>query len=332
MAVGDIINGIIANAQATSNDMSQAAVGYANQALTVAQGRAYTGTLPSIRDVELVIPPFTPEGQVLDMTGDYNRAFDGALADFLDKFDDIGDDFLSDWFPSFKTCLKNQVDPWICNTIAAGGITMPAYVEQQIYDRAHQRNLQESTRLRSEALESFAAMNGLPMQSGLLYKRVQEINQDVANKAAEHSRDVAIDQNKTRLDMLKFAVGEGTKMRLGVAQALVSYLTAWSQMISSAIDKAKGVIEARARLWNAVESYYRALVAVEELGIRRDQFRAELQLKAQAIDVNAFTAAIHGATNAALAAADAVAKIAAAAQGAQNTIAGLDHSVIGSEE
>lgn len=332
MAVEDIIQGIIANAQATSDTMSQAAVDYANQALTVAQGRTYTGTIPSIRDVELEIPPFTPEGQVLDLTAEYNRAFDEALDDFLPRFQTVVRDFMDDWFPSFDGCLKDRVDPWICATIHSGGITMPAYVERQIYDRAHERDLQESVRLRSEAFESFAAMGGYSMPSGLLYSAVQRINQDVADKAAEHSRDVAIEQNKTRLDMLKFAVQEGTKMRLGIVQALVGYINAWQHMIDSAIEKAKGVIEARARLWNAVESYYRALVAVEELGIRRDQFRAELVLKAQQIDVEAFTAAIQGATQAALSAADAVGKIAAAAQGAQNTLSGLEHSEFSSAD
>lgn len=326
MSVEDIVNGIITNAQTTSNQMSQAAVHYSDQAVAASQGFATTGALPVVRDVSVTIPPFTPEGQVLDMTAEYNRAFDEALDSFLPQFRDTVRDFLNDYFPSFKACLKTSVDPWICATITAGGITMPAYVEQQIYDRAHERDLEESARLRSEALDSFAAMTGLPTYSGLLYTAVQRINQDVADKSAEHSRDVAIDQNKTRIDMLKFAVEQGARMRLGVVQALVGYVQAWQHMIDSALDKARGLIEARARLWNAIEAYYRAVVTAAELPLRRDQIKGGFQMDAQRIDVDAFTASVHGQANAALAAADAVAKIAAAAQGAQNSVSGLEHA------
>jgi len=54
--------------------------------------------------------------------------------------------------------------------------------------------------------------------------RVQQV---AADKSSTIARDSAIKQMEIAVDMVKFAIGEVSKLRLGIASALADFIRAW---------------------------------------------------------------------------------------------------------
>ena len=272
----------------------------------------------------MLLPPFNPEE---DLGAAFTLAFDNAVADFDGDFRREIADFLDDWFPSWNGCLKTIVDPWICSTITAGGVGLPVDVENAIWARERERELMETSRLQSEAVDAFAA-RGFSLPGGLLADEQSKISYSGSQRIAQASRDRAIKEAEIRIDMLKFAVEKGVQMRIGVLDALVNFLNCFLKVPALAIEKARTLTEAKTKLWDQSSNYHRALIAVAELILRYEQIGIDAALTEQTNFVNSVIGTVSNRVNAAVSAAEAMGNIAAAALGSLNSLADISHATI----
>lgn len=324
MTAESTITQVINNAIARANTSAEKAIAYSDQAQTVAVSVLNLGSIPNPTQPSIAIQPFPPNE---DLSAAFTLAFDTAVAKFDTGFQLSISDFMNKWFPSFEACLKTTVDPWICDTITAGGVGLPVNVERALWDREREREVIETARLQSESVNAFAD-RGWSLPSGVLVDERAKIAEAGANRIAQASRDQAIQAAQIRIDMLKFAVEKGVQLRLGVVSALVDFLNAWLKVPALAIEKARNLVDAKARLWDQTSNYYQALIAAAALLLDFDKLRIDSALRAQANFVAAVTASIEGKVGAAVGAAGAMGDLAAAALGSLNSLASINNDTI----
>ncbi|CAN5813142.1 hypothetical protein BH20PSE1_BH20PSE1_00900 [soil metagenome] len=324
MAAADLVTTVINNAIKEANKAADKAKTYTDQAQTASHGSFTLGRIHTPERPNVTLPPFDPNE---DLGAAFTLAFDNAVADFDPDFKREIKDFLNNWFPSWNGCLKTAVDPWICNTISAGGVGLPQAVSDAIWNRERERELLETSRLQSEAADSFAA-RGFSLPSGVLLNERSIIAQAGADKISAASRDRAIQDGQIRIDMLKFAVEKGVQMRLGVLDALVNFLNAWIKIPALAIEKAKALTEAKTKLWDQSSSYIRALLGVAELLLHYDEIRTNSDLRTQDAFVQGALGQVDAQVRAAMGAADTMGQIAGSAMGSINSLASIDNSTI----
>jgi len=208
---------------------------------------------------------------------------------------------------------------------------LPDAVSNAIWNRERERELLEVSRLQSEAADAMGA-RGFNLPSGIFFDERARIAQAGADRIAAASRDRAIQDGQTRLDMLKFALEKGVQMRLGILDGLVSYLNTWLKLPALAIEKARTLADAKTKLWESSAAYYRALIAVSELILRVEEINVNRMLGMQQNDVRNFEAKIKARVEAAVGAAEAMGNIGAAAMGSINALGSLNNDTIESVE
>jgi hypothetical protein len=319
------VQAIITNATTTANNARDKAIDYSNQAQTAAQGILVNlGLVHEPDKPNVLIPPFNPTE---DLSGLFSGAVGTTDASFRADFTDKANTFLNTWFPDFLTRLRTAVDDWLYNTITVGGTGIPANIENAIWERSRNRELQEAERLKSEAIETWAS-RGFSLPQGVLVATLMAIDQETANKNSTHNRDVAIEQAKREIENIRFAVERGVQFRLGVVQALISYLNAFFDVPRLATDRARIQSELKSRLWESSAVYYRALIDAARLTLDYDKLEVDRDLTIEGHTVESFARHIEARVHAAIAAAEAMGKIAQAALSAQNTLAEIGNQTI----
>jgi hypothetical protein len=312
------VNAIIADARSNANEALDKTIAYADAAQTAA-GSVLTG-LPGIHtpsEPEVTIPPFNPN---VDLAGEFEQAFENALAEFGPDFTAEASRFLNQYFPDFAGCLQSSVDDWICNTITNGGTGIPAAVESQIWARSREKEILETVRAK-DALSAQWASRGFSMPSGVMSQQLMMLDQDAVSKNSTHNRDVAIKQIEVEIENIRFAVSEGIKLRLSIVSAMVDYMRAFMQPWELAIQKAAALVDAKSRLWQSSATYYNALIAAAELQLKYDQLMIDRGLGANKLTVDQVIGTVSNRVNAAVAAMDAMANTAAAALNSQISLA-----------
>lgn len=327
MSAESQVDNIIAAAKAASTKAQDKAVTYSDQAQTAAVNILNLGIVPNPTLPAVVVPPFVNPNE--DLGNEYKLEIAAAFADLDPKLTDDINDFLNTWFPDFAGCLKTQLDTWICNTVQNGATGIPTAVENAIWQRSRERELQDAFRQESEAVTEFAS-RGFSLPAGVLNAQIQRIRQDAANKASTHSRDVAIKQAEIQIETIKFAVEQGIRLRLGIVTALIDFMRAKLGLYSLIKERAVSLVEAKRSLWQGAAAYYNALIGAAELQLKYDDIRIDAVLRNNQIVAEFSTANTQSRVQAAVAAAEAMGDIAAAALGAQNTLAEVAHNTISS--
>lgn len=327
MAAQDVVETVINNAIAQANTATQSAETLSQQAQTAAQIIFQFGDIPPPKRPDVTLLPFNPDE---DLGSTFQIAFDNAVADFDPDFRGQINNFIDDWFPSWDACLKATVDPWICSTITTGGVGLPPAIEEALWNRERERELKEISRLQSESINSFAD-RGWSLPGGLLIDERAKIAEAGADRIAAASRDRAIKDAEIRIDMLKFAVEKGVQMRLGVLDALVSYLNTWLKIPALAIEKASRLIEAKERLWDKSSAYLHAQVAVATLLLRFEEIKVESARHTQRVVVEASIGAVNARVAAAVGALKTLGDIAGSFAGSTNSLSDISHSTIAGE-
>lgn len=325
MTAETTVNGIIANAQTTANTARDKAITYSDQAQTAAVNILNLGPVPDPTLPQVIVPPFVNPDE--DLGNEYKLEIAAAFADLDPKLTEDINDFLNTWFPDFAACLKTQIDSWICNTVQNGATGIPTAVENAIWQRSRERELQDAYRQEAEANAEFAS-RGFSLPAGVLSAQIQRIRQDAANKASTHSRDVAIKQAEIQIETIKFAVEQGVRLRLGIVQALIDFMRAKLGLYSLIKERAVSLVDAKRSLWQGAAAYYQALIAAAELQLKYDNIRIDSSLRENQIVAEFSSTNTQSRVQAAIAAAEAMGDIAGAALGSQNTLAAIENSTI----
>lgn len=325
MSAEDTVQAFISDARSNSNEALEAALAYAQQATTAASSVLVNmPPIPNATRVSVAVPRFDPN---VDLAGEFNEAYDNAFAAFGPEFETEANAFLTAYFPDFATRMRTACDDWIYNTITSGQTGIPTAVENQIWERARSKELLDSQRARSDLTAQWAS-RGWSMPPGVLAQQLMEVDQVTTNKVSQHARDVAIKQAEIVIDSVKFAIEQGTRMRLGVIAALVDYMRAFMTPWELAIRKAEALVDAKARLWQSSSAYYTALISAAELSLKYDQLEIDRQLGANKLTVDQVIGTVSNRVNAAVAAAEAMASAASAALSSQVSLAKIGNETV----
>lgn len=301
------------------NDIATNAVdkvdNYVADAITASQGVYVIGDPQDvIADSVNVLPWADPNSDLgADLYAKYGNEFN-KLVPWLNG---LVTDWKAEFFPD--ECVIAEADAWICNTIANGGTGIPANVEDGIWQRDRDREMESANQLARGAINTMAAM-GYSMPNGTLNAALLKVQQDAQDKVVTLSRDVAIKNVEIEIENIRFAVEEAVKLRLGLLNALADFIRAYLQLPTAAAQVAELTANAKWKLWDATASYYKTLLSVAELKLDADKFNRKLEVEASTVDSQAWMKSIDTRTDAAVAAAKAMADQASAALSALNTL------------
>lgn len=331
MSAETLIDSIITAAQDTALTMQNKAVSYADDAQTAALSVVDLGALPTAAPPTRVVTNFLPDA---DVEADKFRVAYAELAnDLSTKFVLTYDAFKQKYFPLIDTDLQTSVDGWIKSTITDAVVNgkiltgIPVDVENQIWERSRERELRDFYRTEDELISGWAR-RGFSLPGGALLDAQQHAQKALSEKISTHSRDVAIKQVEIHIETIKFAVKEGIDLRIRGLEAADKFTNAWFSINKSAIAYADGILQARHQLWSVLAAYYDALIRQERLLYDWGKDRAALSVE----QTKSFVQLVNNNTttrvNAAISAADAVARIGAAALAAQNSLVHISNDTI----
>lgn len=318
MSAEDQINAIIDAALENADEALDVALGLCEDA-KYAIGTY--GDLPEIEDPDepnTQDPTYFPNTELAD---EFRAEFADAFGDFTDRLADVYQTYIDSFFPKYSDGLEEAED-WLIDVIQNGGTGLPEAIENALWERARSRELFEAYRLEDEAVNAFA-IRGFSLPTGALAKRLLMVQMEASNKSSTISRDIAIKQAEFELETIKYAVEKASNLRVQIAQATLNYIQAYIQTPALAIDKAKSINDAHAKLWSSATDYYRSLQSDAELTLKWGEIVSDNAKANIKYGVDLDTATIEGKAKTAVGAADAAAKAAAAALSAQNTIANL---------
>jgi hypothetical protein len=320
-SASQISEDVFNNAKNTASSAISDVKSYTSNAVTAAQNVANMGPVPQpdITFTDFVVPPYIPNK---DLSAHYQSDFDTTWAQLEDWIRGLMTDWMNTYFPKLDPCIQPSEDSWLCDVVNNGYIGIPVAVENQLWERGRARELIEANRLEEEAISLWAA-RGFAAPQGALMAQVYAAQAAAQDKVSTMSREVTIKHVELSIEMTKFAIGEMTKLRLGIAQALADYIRAWMALPQAAADIAKAKAEMDKWMWDSVSDYIRALVAKAQLEVETSSRSAELNFKAQEVDVSSFNQRNERIVKTSMAAAEELAKIAAAAINAQQTLANV---------
>ena len=302
---------------ALADSLGASAVGYADAAITAAQGWAATN--PNLIPTTAIVIPANNDPSLTNMQLLFNNDFD-ALFGILDPYLDVlRDEWLARFFPEVDGCLRLEEDNWICDVIRGNYDGIPAFVEEAIWNRARDRDARESSRILDEASTAFAS-RGFSYPPGALNAVILEVGHAEREKNVSTDREVAMKAIDVQIETIKFAIGQASALRLGVQQALNGYLNSFMQAPKLAVDHATGLTSAQAKLWDASGAYYASIVNAQKVLNEAYMHNSTTINKAQEIDVQAFVARTKATVNAALSSAQYFSNAAAGALAALNTM------------
>lgn len=260
--------------------------------------------------------------------------YDRLQAVVIDKLAGLFGGFMEKYFPD-DTEAWRAAQEWIVNSIRVGGTGIRPAVERQIWERDRARVLEDSRRNISEATAMYAA-RGFPMPPGALSGSVRDAQNNAADKIAQHSRDVAIKQAEIEVENVRFAVEHAVTMRKAALDAARDYIAAISSNVGQAATVLPSVTDSQSKLIGAASDFYRARISAEELRLKARTPNAEFTQQANVQNLDAAMKTIRNKLDAAIAAADALAKMTAAmlnglnvstsTQGSANTSVGYSYS------
>lgn len=298
-----------------------------SDAQTAASGVSSANAPTTIVAPIVAAPPFTP---ATDLSGAFQSDFDATWSDLEVWVRGLMADWMNTYFPTLNPNLGTSEDTWLLDVINNGYSGLPAAYEQAVWNRARSKDTLEALRMEEEAVAQFAA-RGFSLPPGVLANRLLQVQQEAANKSSTVARELAIKQMEIAVDMVKFAVGEVSKLRLGIAAALADFIRAWMAMPTAAADIAKAKAQMHQLLWTSSASYIQAQVAVANLSLDAQKTNAANLVEVGKFNASAFDSMTKVRVETALRSADDMAGIATAARGAQNTLVGaIEQAVINS--
>lgn len=253
----ETIDTIISNAIGIADEHTAKAEHYADYAVDLIAGSpVVVSPYPWDKEIEAVEPDIATVDSALRT---YETQRDELIAILSGQ--------LGDFFTTYYPLVNDAYDvatAWLVNTITNGGTGIPAYVEDQIWQRGRDRLITEGRRMEDQSVAGIAA-RGFSMPPGVLNKTIKELR--VAQHAAmgEMSTSVAVEQAKIEIDNIKFAVGKAIDARLTAMGAAADYIRALAIAPETATRLADVDPSAQARMISATSDLYRARLSRDQL-------------------------------------------------------------------
>jgi hypothetical protein len=204
---------------------------------------------------------------------------------------------------------------------------LPKVVEQQISDDMFDSIEKESIREENDAINVFAA-RGFPMPAGALTASIESIREKGFEEKAKAARDIAIKQGERAFDANFKYIEIFRDVQTKTQDYFLNYLNAIIKANESDFDEMKFLIDAIAKLRASMIDLYTYSNNERELLLKEAIAEEDFELRNKAIVYDAFNASVGNRVKAALASAEAMGKMAAAAVGSQNSMTSLAHETL----
>jgi hypothetical protein len=208
--------------------------------------------------------------------------------------------------------LMAGLSAWLEQALA-GGTGVNPVVEAAIWSRDRERLLTDSRRAKDEATVQWAS-RGYPLPPGALVYAIELLDDDVRDKIAAQSRDVAIKAFEVEIANVRFAVTNIASLQSVAVNSASEYLksivlTPWTVGQNSAM----AIVQAQAQFANATTDLFRAKIQAVDLARRLDVGNVDRDMKAGENNQGASTAAMKQRVDATISAAQSAGTQAAAA-------------------
>lgn len=322
MAVSvDLSNQIIERAWSKAEAIDSALTSRLNAAQTAVSGGGGMGAASATPIGAITGPnvniPLEAEGPDLTLFNTYNDAvFNKLVAAFSG--------YLSDNFPLDMSTLA-AAEGWLQNQVSNGGSGINAAIEAQIWERDRSRILADSVRAYDEVAAIWATRN-FPLPPGALQSQTGRINQKAHEELAKSSREAAIAAFNAELDMIKFAVSEAIKLRQIAVSSAGDYIRAIASSQNTSYQMAMGKSQAQNGLISAAATFWNAKANAEDIMFKSRLANASFAQEASKVNTTLDAQDRHKRGDVAVAAADAVARQAAAMLNNLHTSVGVQGS------
>ena len=197
-----------------------------------------------------------------DFSTDVQTAYNTALGTLHTTIQPQIQNFLATFFPDISLALKTGSDAALIDIIV-NGRGVPITVENALWNRAKDREVQEALRAEQDVINASAA-RGFSAPSGVVNSTVAALQSDLNLKLSGINREIAFKAFDTLNENHKFAITQAISLRAQFVQALGTFIrTAMVQ--SDAADYAKTILQAKTGLYDHALRVYSAEVDEEKL-------------------------------------------------------------------
>lgn len=274
----DAANAAFTDASTRATDAinaSNAGISAANSAVSGLYVDYTTGiaTLPDVTPTDLGAPTLP----TMDFSSEVKDAFDHAFGSFNESLKPQILDYLDEFFPDIAASIKTGSDEWIVSALADGR-AVPVDVENALWNRTRDREVQDGLRTEQSIVEA-AAARGFSMPPGTMAYAVAANQQDTQKRLSALNRDIAIKAFDVANDNSKFAVQAAIGLRSTFVGALSDFIKTAMVQPSQAADYAKTILTAKTALYDTAVRIYSANIAEEEMrtGVLHKNQAIELQ-------------------------------------------------------
>lgn len=236
------------------------------------------GTL-DIRDTpNVTVPLFENTAQMYEPgdVGDYATTYESKVSESIPQFRDwvetYADAWLQKYAPEYDTAMA-QLETAISRGYD-GNTAMPDDVEQQIFDRAVSRSLDEKAVADAEATMEFAK-RGYRVPPVALYGALMQNHQVVARQASQAAREVAIERSRLEHDYVKFVMQVSAGIRDGLRNQVISYSNMLVAINGQVLEHSREIASLMIEAYKLLVD--RARLGLEHMRILADIYETEMK-------------------------------------------------------
>ncbi len=200
--------------------------------------------------------------------------------------DEQAEKWIAKYFPEINGCFKNQPEETLCEIISGVrpyGLdkTVLELVWHQARDRA-----QRTANSEYRTIEADYSARGFTMPSGAMVAAQIAVRDRATSQVMDVNRDQAIKDADIKVDIFKTALTLATQLKTAILNALADFYRMWISVPNQDIERARVRAQAQAALYGALSSYYNVEIAFQELRLKAEQTKAEVDL---GVDRNVLT-------------------------------------------
>lgn len=279
-------------------------------------GAASASPITSIAEPNVTIP-LEAEGPDLILFNEYND-------DILNKLVTLFSNYISTYMPT-NAALWSAAEGWINTQLAAGGSGINAAVEALIFERGRSRILAGAVRATDEVAGIWSAKR-FPIPPGALQHQTLQIQQKAQDELGKMSTDAAIESFRAELEMTKIAIASAKEARQLALSSANDYIRTAASSQQQTAQFLTGKAQAQNGLINAVAGMLSARTNAAEAIFKSNFANADLANKAAMMSSQLAAQDRHKRGDIAVAAGDAVARVAAAMANNLHTSVGVQGS------
>ena len=199
--------------------------------------------------------------------------FDAALTQVKSLVDGLETSWLMKYFPA---TLPEGIEPLLNQVL--NGTLVPEIIQEIMWERTKEQTQRDALRAENDAISNWAS-RGFSLPGGVVTQQVQQVSQQLLDQNSVLAAMQAIKALEIQVEATKLAAEIATRLRLGLIEALINLIAAYSRLPSAAAEYASAVAGAQRNAYTAIAEYYRAVIASADITLKADIVNADNAIK-----------------------------------------------------